>query len=84
VGIVPPFFVSNMNETDYRSLILVYQQKSSDLFSQTVALEAKVMVANQTIEALKKKVAEQEDELSKLKTRKKSTQKTDNLSAEEF
>jgi uncharacterized coiled-coil protein SlyX len=73
-----------MNETDYRSLILVYQQKSSDLFSQTVALEAKVMVANQTIEALKKKVAEQEDELSKLKTRKKSTQKTDNLSAEEF
>jgi uncharacterized coiled-coil protein SlyX len=73
-----------MNETDYRSLILVYQQKSSDLFSQTVALEAKVMVANQTIEALKKKTAEQEDELNKLKTRKKSTQKTDNLSAEEF
>jgi uncharacterized protein YqcC (DUF446 family) len=84
VGIVPPFFVSTMNETDYRSLILVYQQKSSDLFSQTVALEAKVMVANQTIEALKKKTAEQEDELNKLKTRKKSTQKTDNLSAEEF
>ena len=73
-----------MNETDYRSLILVYQQKSSDLFSQTVALEAKVMVANQTIEVLKKKTAEQEDELNKLKTRKKSTQKTDNLSAEEF
>jgi uncharacterized coiled-coil protein SlyX len=73
-----------MNETDYRSLILVYQQKASDLFSQTVALEAKVMVANQTIEALKKKTAEQEDELNKLKTRKKSTQKTDNLSAEEF
>lgn len=59
-----------MNETDYRSLILVYQQKSSNLFSQTVALEAKVMVANQTIEALKKKTAEQEDELNKLKTRK--------------
>jgi len=73
-----------MNETDYRSLILVYQQKSSDLFSQTVALEAKVMVANQTIEALKNKNAEQEDELSKLKSRKKPTQKTDNLSAEEF
>ena len=73
-----------MNETDYRSLILVYQQKASDLFSQTVALEAKVMVANQTIEALKKKTAEQEDELSKLKSRKKTTQKTDNLSAEEF
>lgn len=73
-----------MNETDYRSLIIVYQQKASDLFSQTVALEAKVMVANQTIEALKKKTAEQEDELNKLKTRKKSTQKTDNLSAEEF
>ena len=73
-----------MNETDYRSLILVYQQKASDLFSQTVALEAKVMVANQTIEALKKKTTEQEDELNKLKSRKKPTQKTDNLSAEEF
>ena len=73
-----------MNETDYRSLILVYQQKASDLFSQTVALEAKVMVANQTIESLKKKTAEQEDELSKLKSRKKPTQKMDNLSAEEF
>jgi len=73
-----------MNETDYRSLILVYQQKASDLFSQTVALEAKVMVANQTIESLKKKISEQEGELTKLKTRKKSTQKTDNLSAEEF
>ena len=72
-----------MNETDYRSLILVYQQKASDLFSQTVALEAKVMVANQTIEALKKKNAEQEEELSKISTRKKPT-KTDNLSAEEF
>jgi len=72
-----------MNETDYRSLILVYQQKASDLFSQTVALEAKVMVANQTIEALKKKNAEQEDELTKLRARKKPT-KTDNLSAEEF
>jgi len=72
-----------MNETDYRSLILVYQQKASDLFSQTVALEAKIMVANQTIEALKKKNAEQEEELSKISTRKKPT-KTDNLSAEEF
>ncbi len=65
-------------------MILVYQQKASDLFSQTVALEAKIMVANQTIDALKKKVNEQEEELSKLQTKKKSTQKTDNLSAEEF
>ena len=78
------FLYSNMNETDYRSLIIVYQQKASDLFSQCVALEAKIMVANQTIDSLKKRISEQDEELNKLKTRKKSTQKTDNLSAEEF
>jgi hypothetical protein len=36
-----------MNETDYRNLILVYQQKVSDFLSQAIALEAKVMTLNQ-------------------------------------
>jgi len=74
-----------MNETDYRNLILVYQQKISDFLSQAIALEAKVMTLNQNVEILKKKVQEQEVELEKLSTKKKTTtQKVDNLSAEEF
>jgi len=40
-----------MNETDYRSLILVYQQKSADLLSQVVAFEAKLMVLNQDLKS---------------------------------
>lgn len=73
-----------MNENDYRALITVYQQKSGDLLSQTVALEAKIMVANETIKSLVERVNEQEKELNKLRTRKKPSQKTDNLSAGEF
>ena len=74
-----------MNETDYRNLILVYQQKVSDFLSQAIALEAKVLTLNQNVEILKKKVQEQEVELEKLSTKKKTTtQKVDNLSAEEF
>jgi hypothetical protein len=74
-----------MNETDYRNLILVYQQKVSDFLSQTIALEAKVMTLNQNVEILKKKVQEQEVQLEKLSTKKKTTtQKVDNLSAGEF
>ena len=74
-----------MNETDYRNLILVYQQKISDFLSQAIALEAKVMTLNQNVEILKKKVQEQEAELEKLSTKKKTTtQKVDNLSAGEF
>ena len=59
-----------MNETDYRNLILVYQQKVSDFLSQAIALEAKVMTLNQNVEILKKKVQEQEAELVKLSTKK--------------
>jgi predicted nucleic acid-binding Zn-ribbon protein len=74
-----------MNETDYRNLILVYQQKVSDFLSQAIALEAKVLTLNQNVEILKKKIQEQEVELEKLSTKKKTTtQKVDNLSAEEF
>jgi uncharacterized coiled-coil protein SlyX len=68
-----------MNDNDYKSLILVYQQKAFDLFSQVVALEAKMNIANKTIESLSSKVSEQENELNKLlsKTTKKTSTKTD-------
>ena len=42
------------------------------------------MVANETIKSLVERVNEQEKELNKLRTRKKPSQKTDNLSAGEF
>jgi hypothetical protein len=62
-----------MNEVDYRALLMVYQQKSGDMLSQIIALEAKLIVANQKLEE-----AQQEG-----KTRKKTTTKTV-IDSEEF
>lgn len=70
-----------MNETDFRSLLMVYQQKCGDMLSQVIALEAKMLVANQKIEFLTK-----ENEALKVegtKTRKKTTTKTV-IDSEEF
>jgi len=44
-----------MTENDYKNFIAVYQQKSSDLFNQTIALEARLLSSNQLIEALTKR-----------------------------
>jgi uncharacterized coiled-coil protein SlyX len=74
-----------MTENDYKNFIAVYQQKSADLFNQTIALEARVMSYNQLIEALKNKINEQNDEIEKLKAKgNRKTTKTDNSSSEEF
>ena len=74
-----------MTENDYKNFISVYQQKSSDFFAQTVALEARLMSSNQLIEALSNRVNEQKEEIEKLKAKntRKST-KTDNSSSEDF
>jgi len=74
-----------MTENDYKNFIGVYQQKSYDLFNQNIALEAKVISSNQMIEALTKKISEQNDEIEKLKAKNtRKTTKTDNSSSEEF
>ena len=74
-----------MTENDYKNFIAVYQQKSSDLFNQTIALEARLMSSNQLIELLTNKVNEQKDEIEKLKVKvNKKITKTDNSSSEEF
>jgi len=74
-----------MTENDYKNFIGVYQQKSYDLFNQNIALEAKVISLNQMIEALTKKINEQNDEIEKLKAKNtRKTTKTDNSSSEEF
>jgi len=70
-----------MNENDYRSLIMVYQQKVNDLFSQLVSCEAKLLIANQTIESLMKKI---EDEKVIASQNKKTVQKNIVANSEEF
>ena len=50
MGGIPPFLLyKTMNETDYKNLIITYQQKSFDLFSQVVALEAKQVTLSQLV-----------------------------------
>ena len=75
-----------MNENDYKTLIITYQQKSFDLFSQVVALEAKLSSSNQIIESLMKQVNDLNSELDSLKSKNKktSTKISDSLNSGEF
>lgn len=59
-----------MNEQEIKNLLSVYQQKVSDLTSQTIAFEARLMNANQAIETLTSKVNELTQENEKLKSAK--------------
>jgi len=56
---------STMNEIDFKNLLGSYQQKSFDLFNQVIALEAKIMTANQTIDSLTSKINQLSAELEK-------------------
>ena len=75
-----------MNENDYKTLIITYQQKSFDLFSQVIALEAKLSSSKQIIEALTLQVNELNSELEILKSKNKKTsiKAPDSLNSEEF
>ena len=66
-----------MNEQDLKYLIASYQQKSFDLFSQSIANDAKIRQLNDLVEALNNKVKEQQEELDKLNTKPKRTTKSD-------
>jgi predicted RNase H-like nuclease (RuvC/YqgF family) len=70
-----------MNEQEIKNLLSVYQQKVSELTTQTVALEARLMNSNQLIEALTKKVNELSTENEKLNSSKtkKVTSKEDSV-----
>ena len=84
-GILHLFLYSAMNEIDYQTLVLTYQQKSFDLFSQTVALEARLKTSAKRIEELTDKVNQLTTENEKLKAKPKTTtKKTDNSSSEGF
>jgi len=66
-----------MSEQDLKYLIAAYQQKSFDLFSQSVANDAKIRQLNDLVEALTKKVNEQQEELDKLNSKPKRATKSD-------
>ena len=67
-----------MNEQEIKNLLSIYQQKVSDLTTQTIALEARLMNSNQLVEALNKKVNELNVENEKLNSSKlkKSSKET--------
>ena len=54
-----------MNE-DYKYLLASYQSTSSDLFTQSVATNAKIRQLTDLVNALTEKVQEQEKEIEKL------------------
>jgi len=62
-----------MNEQDFKHLIASYQQKSFDLFSQSVANDAKIRQLSELVDTLTKKVNEQQEELDKLNSKPKRT-----------
>jgi FtsZ-binding cell division protein ZapB len=57
-----------MTEQELKNLIGIYQQKTTDLMSQCVALEAKLMHSNQLIELLTNRVNELKEENKILST----------------
>ena len=84
MGVIPPFLLyETMNETDYKNLIITYQQKSFDLFSQNVALEAKQTTLSQLVKDLTEKV---EDLTKKLERKNRGTKKqiAANIDSEKF
>ncbi len=75
----PTYFCIIMNENDYKTLIITYQQKSFDLFSQVIALEAKLASSKQLIESLTSQVNDLNNQLEMIKLQsKKSSDKTTN------
>ena len=66
-----------MSEQELKNLIVVYQQKLNESMSQNIALEARLMNANQVIDTLNKKVLELTSESSNSK---KTSKKTEDFS----
>lgn len=54
-----------MSEQDYKYLLLSYQQKSFDLFTQNIALDSKVKQLSELVESLTTKVNQLESQKSK-------------------
>ena len=57
-----------MNENDVKYLISSYQTTSNDLFTQSIATNAKIRQLTDLVEVLSNKVREQERELESLRS----------------
>jgi hypothetical protein len=64
-----------MNETDLKYLIASYQTKSADLFTQSVAADAKIRQLTDTITQLSELINKQQEEIENL-SKTKNTRKT--------
>ena len=64
-----------MTETDLKYLIAAYQQKSAELFTQSVATDAKIRQLSDTIEQLAERINTQQEEIETLR-KTKTTRKT--------
>jgi uncharacterized small protein (DUF1192 family) len=64
-----------MTENDLKYLIASYQTKSAELFTQSVATDAKIRQLTDTIEQLAERINIQQEEIEKL-SKTKTTRKT--------
>ena len=64
-----------MTETDLKYLIASYQQRSADLFTQSVATDAKIRQLTDTITQLSERINAQQEEIERL-SKSKTTRKT--------
>ena len=64
-----------MTENDLKYLIASYQTKSAELFTQSVATDAKIRQLTDTIEQLAERINMQQEEIEKL-SKTKTTRKT--------
>jgi len=64
-----------MTETDLKYLIASYQQRSADLFTQSVATDAKIRQLTDTITQLSERINAQQEEIERL-SKNKTTRKT--------
>ena len=62
-----------MDEQDYKNLISVYQNKYFEVINQTIALQARELKYQQTIEALNQQIAALEKKVPKPKRTTKDT-----------
>jgi hypothetical protein len=73
-----------MTEQDLKNLLGVYQQKTHELFSQNIALEAKIATLSSLIEALTNKVNELTSLQKQSQEPQKTTRKIKNIPEEDF
>jgi hypothetical protein len=62
-----------MDEQDYKNLISVYQNKYFEVINQTIAMQARELKYQQTIEALNQQIAALEKKVPKPKRATKDT-----------